>query len=142
MNAGSDSEEDLAGFGERVRVARERLKMKQEQLADLVGTDAGSVSRWERGRGYPQAPQLARLSHALGESIDYLVLGAPSQKGPAPMPPAFVDFLQTRSGRIAQERELVHTLLSVRLPPGGSEISVAFYRALLAALITAAGEDE
>jgi transcriptional regulator with XRE-family HTH domain len=131
-------EGDLAGFGERVRVARERLRMKQEQLAELVATDAGSVSRWERGKGYPQAPQLAKLAAALGESLDYLVLGAPS-KAPQPMPQAFLDFLQTRWGRVAQEHALVPTLLSVRLPPG--EPTVAFYRALIAALVIALDEE-
>lgn len=135
-------DDELVSFGERVRLARERLRLKQEQLADLVGTDAGSVSRWERGKGYPQAPQLARLAGALGESIDYLVLGAPSNKGPAPMPQAFIDFLQTRPGRMAQERALVHTLLSVRLPSGSAPATVAFYRALLAALITADDRDD
>ena len=140
MNAGDDEEEDdLARFGERVRVARERLKMKQEELGALVGTDAGSVSRWERGKGYPQAPQLARLARALGESIDHLVLGTPG-KEPASMPQAFLDFLQTRAGRTAQRRALVPTILSVRLPSG--EPSVAFYRALLAALITASHDDD
>lgn len=141
MSAGSDSEEDLAGFGERVRTARLRIGLTQEQLGDLCGTDGGTVSRWELGKGYPQAPQLARLAHALGESIDHLVLGAPSEKAPAPMPAAFIEFLQTRSGRLAQQHSLVHTLLSVRLPPGAErEATVAFYRALLTALLTALEE--
>lgn len=131
-------EEDLVRFGERARAARTRLGLSQEQVGVLVETDAGTVSRWERGRGYPQAQQLARLAQALGESIDHLVLGTPADQGPVEWPRALIDFLQTRSGELAQERRLVPILLSVRLPSG--EPTVAFYRALVAALITA--EDE
>lgn len=126
-----DDDEDLGGFGDRVRAARKRIGLEQEQLADLVGTDAGSISRWELGKGYPQARQLARLAKALGESIDYLVLGAPSVVAPAPMPKTLLEFLQTKHGRIAQRNEWVHTLMSVRLK---GEPSLAFYRALVRAL--------
>lgn len=134
MNAGSEHDEDeaaLIAFGKRVRAARKRLGMEQEELADMLGTDAGTISRWERGKGYPQAPQLARLAKALGDSVDYLLLGAPSPSAPAPMPRTLIEFLQTRHGRIAQRNEWVHTLLSVQLK---TEPSMAFYRAMVRAL--------
>jgi len=127
----------LGGFGERLRAARERLEMNQPALAELVGTDAGTVSRWERGRGYPQAQQLARLATALGESLDYLVLGAAGNRGPQVMPPAFLEFLKTEHGRIAQQRAYIATLLSVRT---GGEPTVRFYQAITAGLML--GDDD
>ena len=139
VNAGSGhDDDDLAGFGERVRAARLRIGLEQRELGALCETDGGTISRWELGKGYPQAKQLVKLANALGESLDYLVLGVPD-KGPVQMPPAFVEFLKTSSGRIAQERAYIPTLLSVRLP---GEPSIAFYRALLAALITADDSEE
>jgi len=129
--------EVLEGFGERLRVARERLLMSQSELADAVDTDAGSISRWELGKGYPQAKQLARLAVALGESLDYLVLGATSTRGPTTMPAAFLAFLPTELGRIAQQRAYLPTLLSVRTT---TEPTIQFYRALVAALML--GDDD
>lgn len=125
------ADDDLAGFGERVRAARERLGMGQVALADQVGTDAGSVSRWERGKGFPQTLQLARLAQVLGESLDHLVLGG-AGKAPAVMPRAFLEFLGTEYGRIAQERRYLHTLLSVRTT---REPTVKFYQAIVAGLL-------
>jgi transcriptional regulator with XRE-family HTH domain len=125
-------DDDLVGFGERVRIARERLDMSQVALAAVVGTDSGTISRWERGRGYPQAPQLARLTLALGESLDYLVLGASTDRAPAVMPPAFLAFLRTDLGRIAQERAYIATLLSVRTL---QEPTIRFYQAIVSGLM-------
>lgn len=130
-------DDDLGGFGERVRTARERLRLSQHTLGVAVGADAGTVSRWERGRGYPQTQQLARLAHALGESLDYLVLGVPGKHAPVAMPRAFLDFLLTEHGRIAQERAYLPTLLSVR--PNG-EPTVRFYQAIVAGLLL--GDDD
>jgi len=124
----------LGGFGERVRTARERLAMGQADVAAAVGTDAGTVSRWERGRGYPQAQQLARLSVVLAESLDWLVLGAASDRAPAVMPAAFLAFLRTDLGRIAQARAYLPTLLSVR---PAREATVGFYKAIVAGLLQA-----
>lgn len=126
-------DEGVEGFGERVRVARERLNLDQRQLGDLVGADKSSVNRWERGRGYPQAPQLAKIAQALGESIDWLVLGAAGvRKGPVEIPAAFVEFLQTEYGSIAQAKGLVPVLLSVRL---AGPATVGFYKAIVLGLL-------
>lgn len=61
------------GFGRRVREARERLSLTQEQLARLAEVDRKTVNRWEqeRGRG-ARSDELYRLARALGESTDYL----------------------------------------------------------------------
>jgi transcriptional regulator with XRE-family HTH domain len=122
----------MVRFGARVRAARVRLGMHQRQVAQLVGTDGGSISRWERGAAYPQTHQLVKLALALGESLDHLVLGVQSDAGDVTMPRAFLEFLKTDLGRIAQERNYVHTLLSVRTT---REPSVRFYQAIVAGLM-------
>lgn len=124
--------DDLEGFGERLRTVRERLDMKQDRLADLIETDAGSISRWERGKGYPQTQQLVKLARTLGVSLDYLVLGEPGKTDVHPLPAAFNAFLQTEYGRIAQERKYVATLLSLRVP---GEPSVELYAAIVHGLM-------
>lgn len=106
--------------------------MGQRALADALETDVGTISRWERGQGYPQAQQLARLATVLGESLDYLVLGAATDRAPMVMPAAFRAFLKTELGRIAQRREYLPTLLSLRPE---REPTVRFYQAIVAALM-------
>jgi|1185.fasta_scaffold31731_2 transcriptional regulator with XRE-family HTH domain len=124
---------DLVRFGKRVRAARIRLAMNQREVAQLVGTDGGTISRWERGDGYPQTKQLVKLARALGESLDHLVLGAQSEKtSDVMMPRAFIDFLKTDHGRIAQQRNYVPVLLSIRYT---SEPTVRFYQAIVAGLM-------
>lgn len=127
----SDDDSDLQAFGKRVRQARERLSLGQAEVAELVGTDVGTISRWERGQGYPQTMQLARLSVVLGESIDYLVLDVAAGHQPIVMPAALLEFLQTEYGRIAQRKAYLPTLLSVR---PRNEPTVGFYKALVLAL--------
>lgn len=129
------SEDDLKGFGERLRVARERVHLSQEELAAKVETDKGSVSRWERGRGYPQAPQLAKLALAVGETLDHLVLGSASKQGPRQLPDALLEFLQTELGRTAQQRHYLPTLITIECKP--RQPTVAFYRAIVAGLLAA-----
>lgn len=40
-------------LGDRIRSARNRLELSQAQVADRVGVDQTTVSRWERGEGEP-----------------------------------------------------------------------------------------
>lgn len=55
-------------MGEDIRALRERLKLSQDELSDLLGCGKKSLSRWENGRGYPS--QLVNtLLRALEESL-------------------------------------------------------------------------
>lgn len=138
--AGDDGDAELEAalkaFGERLRASRERVPLTQLQVAELVDANVSTVSRWERGEAYPQGAQLVRLSQVLGESLDHLMLGSDART-PTVMPKAFVEFLGTKLGRIAQEQGLVLTLLSVR--PMGTP-TVRFYTAIVAGLLS--GSDE
>jgi transcriptional regulator with XRE-family HTH domain len=56
-------------LGDKIRHARERLGLTQQELADLLRVDRGSVSNWERGRTRPGRYLLAALETILG-SLD------------------------------------------------------------------------
>lgn len=60
------------GYGDRIRRARERRNLTQEQLAELLGVSVASINRWEHERSYPRADQRARLCTVLGVSSDDL----------------------------------------------------------------------
>lgn len=51
---------------------RERAKLTQRELADVLGVERSTVAKWESGAAYPRASQLPALAKALGCSIDEL----------------------------------------------------------------------
>ena len=55
-------------LGVRIRRARERLHLTQQQLADLVGVSLRSVSNWEGGHHVPKN-RLGALEDVLGQNF-------------------------------------------------------------------------
>ncbi|RMF24002.1 MAG: helix-turn-helix domain-containing protein [Deltaproteobacteria bacterium] len=53
-----------------IRKLRERFGWSQAELARRLGTDAGTVSRWERGVTRPRAAHRSRLLALLGQAED------------------------------------------------------------------------
>jgi transcriptional regulator with XRE-family HTH domain len=68
-----------ANFEVWLRRARRERDWTQGDLAKRVGTDPGSVSRWERGVAQPNLGQFRRLCLALGCSADD-PLGLPARR--------------------------------------------------------------
>lgn len=54
---------------------RQSRKMTQTELAERLFISNKTVSKWERGAGYPELPQLLRLADLFGVSVDSLVRG-------------------------------------------------------------------
>ena len=62
-------------FGKRLREARKRIpNLSQERLAEIVGVEGPSVSRWETGKDFPDESRLPLICKALGVSSDYFEL--------------------------------------------------------------------
>lgn len=68
--------------GARIQQRRIELGLKQVQLAHRIGTDGGTISRWERGVASPR--DLTKLAQALRVSIDWIKTGV---TGAAPEKP-------------------------------------------------------
>ena len=66
---------DMKKTGELIAQRRKDLSLTQAQLADAVGVTDKAISRWETGRGFPDAVYLQPLSQALGISITEIVNG-------------------------------------------------------------------
>jgi len=99
------------GIGERLRALREAKGKTQEQAARELGLVSGTVSRWERELGSPQAEQLRALAQYYDVSLDHLILGTPSE--PSVHSAELHRFLATKLGRYAQQRGLVKMLRSL-----------------------------
>lgn len=54
--------------GSKIRAARERACLTQGQLAELIGVDRTSVTKWEGGEKSPRPQHFRALCEALGVS--------------------------------------------------------------------------
>lgn len=55
-----------------IKVLRERKAMSQNELADKIGVDRTSVTKWESGSAVPSATKLPKIAEVLCCSIDDL----------------------------------------------------------------------
>ena len=60
-------------LGERIRAAREKICVSQEELAEAIGMHTNTIARWERNEVIPRGNSLKRLSQALHVSTAYLL---------------------------------------------------------------------
>ena len=66
---------DQVKIGQFIGICRREKNLTQRQLADLVGVSAKAVSKWETGRGLPEASSMAPLCEALGINVNELLRG-------------------------------------------------------------------
>jgi transcriptional regulator with XRE-family HTH domain len=56
-----------------LKIARMKKKLKQAELAKLVGVSEVSIGKYEQGKGSPSTAVLIKLSKVLEVSTDYLL---------------------------------------------------------------------
>jgi transcriptional regulator with XRE-family HTH domain len=57
----------------RIRELRKQKKLKQSDLASLVGISTSAIGMYEQGRRDPDPQTLLRIAQALDVSVDYLI---------------------------------------------------------------------
>lgn len=60
-------------LGENIKRLRRKKNITQETLAEFLGVTFQSVSRWERGEGYPDITLLIPLARFFGVTVDSLL---------------------------------------------------------------------
>lgn len=60
-------------LGLRLRLLREKLNLKQEDVADRIGCHRGTIGNIERGAKAPSIEMLVALSNFFGVTVDYLL---------------------------------------------------------------------
>ncbi|MGN1410736.1 MAG: PfkB family carbohydrate kinase [Eubacteriales bacterium] len=71
-----DKRETIAGsinIAHNIAELRKKKGLTQSALADMLFVSNKTVSKWERGAGYPEITQLMRLSEVLGTTVDNLM---------------------------------------------------------------------
>ena len=62
----------FASFTISLAAARVNADMTQQQFADALGVDKGTVFNWENGRGIPNAAVLRKISEVSKIPMDYI----------------------------------------------------------------------
>ena len=65
-------------MGDRLRKSREHAGLEQKELAKIFGVTSGTISNWERGRGYPRGDQAdicEKWAQLTGVSAQWLMFG-------------------------------------------------------------------
>lgn len=66
---------DLSKSGKLICKLRKSKGMTQKQLADLLGVEAKTVSKWETGHGFPDVSYVSELAEIFGVSEKILLSG-------------------------------------------------------------------
>lgn len=57
-------------LGEKLKLARERAKLTQQNVADQLHVTRAAISNWETNRSKPDIELLTQLSQLYGQSLD------------------------------------------------------------------------
>ena len=60
-------------FGEKLKEARKKAGLSQEQFAEKMSVSRSAVAKWEAGNGMPDINNLKVLAQLLDVSLDYLL---------------------------------------------------------------------
>lgn len=66
---------DQIKIGKFIRERRLQQGLTQKQLADLINVGAGTISKWECGRGLPELVNILPLCEILEISFEELIKG-------------------------------------------------------------------
>lgn len=72
-------------FGELITSLRKEKSMTQKELADKLHVTDKAVSKWERGKGYPEITLLQSLADVLGITASELLSGERNVSGSMPL---------------------------------------------------------
>lgn len=68
-----DRKKYMIYLGKKLKMARLRAGLTQEELAEKIGVSRGSIARYELGEMEPKLENLIALSEILDISTDYLL---------------------------------------------------------------------
>ncbi|WP_430289574.1 helix-turn-helix domain-containing protein, partial [Sporosarcina gallistercoris] len=57
-------------IGDKIKEARNKKRMTQQDLADLLNISRSAISNWEVGRNYPDLDMIVQLSDILEISLN------------------------------------------------------------------------
>ena len=93
---------NLTALGKKVREARQRMSMTQQQLAERVDCSPEWISKIERGRASPSLGCISSIGHILGADLTVLLQPAQpehnSNNGALPFPEKAASLVRALDG--------------------------------------------
>ena len=65
----------MSDFGERLKALRECRRLTQKQLANILGIEERSVSRYEEKDSLPRVDTAVKIARYFGYSVEEMVEG-------------------------------------------------------------------
>ena len=102
----------MATLGEKIKYFRQKIGLKQEDLANALGKSKNVISNWERGDNKPDADTIERLCSILDVSPNILLnWNEPNQE--TSLPKAEQDLIQKYRLIDAHGKEAVDAILNI-----------------------------
>lgn len=94
-------------IGSKLKAARQKSDLTQEQVAEALGVSRQTISNWENERSYPDIISVIKLSDCYDVSLDYLLKGEQNMK-------TYYDYLEESTNVVKSNatRNKIMTLLS------------------------------
>jgi transcriptional regulator with XRE-family HTH domain len=114
---------DSGGVGGRLRTARRSAGLTQKQLADELGVESITVSRWERGVTTPSLPRLRRIAELTQTTVSDLVRAPDAASAHAVELAALREELAETRAMVDRVARTLEQLARARLVPGSASVS-------------------
>lgn len=110
-------------FHARLREERERLGLKQEDLAEVLGIGRSALSHYERGEREPDHGTLLNMARRFGVTTDYLLCRTDDRLVFVEVPEDWREFIQEHQqkgmtpAQIAKAIRTIEDFLALRRQP-------------------------
>ena len=109
----------------RIKQARKAAKMTQAQLADVVGVNRATISKYESGEIIPSIEMLGYISDAVGCTIEYL-LGYDNEMRPSIETKALIAAIRRKDPRVIEKLTGLEPGTIGDFPPSPPEYRITF----------------
>lgn len=93
-------------IGEKIKHARSKAKLTQEQVAEALGVSRQTISNWENEKTYPDIVSVVKMSDLYDISVDHLLKGEPSMSN-------YLDYLEESTNAVKSKNKFSKLLLAV-----------------------------
>ena len=114
---------ESGGVGGRLRIARRSVGLTQKQLAEQLGVESITVSRWERGVTSPSLPRLRRIAELTETTVSDLVRAPDAATAQAVELAALREELAETRALVDRVARALEQLAQPRRAPGSASAS-------------------
>ena len=91
-------------IGSKIKAARLKKKMTQEQVAELLGVSRQTISNWENEKSYPDIISVIKMSDCYEVSLDYLLKGEQTMK-------TYYEYLEESTNVVKSNQKMIWAII-------------------------------